>query len=131
MPLCSSLASKIMLKIIQAKFQQYMKWEPPDIQTGLRNRDQIANIHWIIEKARESERNISICFTDYSEDFHCVDNNKMWEILKEMGVPDHLTFLLRSLYVGEKKAVRIRHEHLKDLKLGKDNDKVYIVTLVI
>ena len=121
-----------MLNILLAKFQQYMNWELLDMQTGLSN--QRSNCQHSLDH-RESkgvpEKNISICFTDYAKPFHCVDHNKLWKILKEMGVPDHLTFLLRSLYVGEKKAVRIRHEHLKDLKLGKDNDKVYIVTLVI
>ena len=72
-----------------------------------------------------------MCFTDCAKAFHCVNHNKLWKILKEMGVPDHLTFLLTSLYVGQKAAVRIRHGQLKDLKLGKENDKVYIDTLVI
>ena len=77
------------------------------------------------------EKNISICFIEYAKDFHCVDHNKLWKTLKEMGVPDHLIFLLTSLYVGQKAAVRIRHGTLKDLKLGQEHDKVYTVTLVI
>ena len=82
-------------------------------------RDQIANIHWIIEKARESQKNISICFTDCAKAFHCVDHNKLWKILKEMGVPDHLTCLLTRLYVGQKAAVRIRHGTTERFKIGK------------
>ena len=82
-----------------------------------RNRDQIANIHWIIEKARESQKHISICFTDYTNAFHCVDHNKLWKILKEMGVPDQLTFLLTSLYVDQKAAVR--HGKAERYKTGK------------
>ena len=83
---------------------------------------------------RESKgipENISICFTDYAKAFHCVDHNKLWKILKEMGVPDHLIFLRTGLYVGQKAAVRTDTEQLKDLKLGKEHDKVYIVTLII
>ena len=82
-------------------------------------RDQIANIHWIIEKARESQKNISICFTDYAKAFHCVDHNKLWKILKEMGVPDHLAFLLTSLFVGQKAADRVRHGTDERFKTGK------------
>ena len=84
-----------MLKILQARLQQYMNHEIPDVQAGFRNgrgsRDQIANIHWIIEKARESQKNIYFCFIDYAKAFDCVDHNKLWKILKEMGIPDHLT----------------------------------------
>ena len=82
-------------------------------------RDQIANIHWIIEKARESQKNVSICFTDYAKAFHCVDHNKLWKILKEMGVPDHLAFLLTSLFVGQKAADRVRHGTDERFKTGK------------
>ena len=91
-----------MLKILQARLQQYMNRELPDIQAGFRNsrgnRDQIAKVCWIIEKAREFQK--SICFIDYAKAFDCVDHNKLWKILKEMGIPDHLTCLLRNLYAG-------------------------------
>ncbi|KAB0381236.1 hypothetical protein FD755_009020 [Muntiacus reevesi] len=97
-----SHANKIMLKILQARLQQYMNCEPPDVQAGFRKgrgtRDQIANIRWIIEKAREFQKNIYFCFIDYAKAFDCVDHNKLWKILKEMGIPDHLTCLLRHLY---------------------------------
>ena len=82
-----------MLKIFQARLQQYMNHELPDVQAGFRHRGtrgQIANIHWIIEKAREFQKNIYFCLMDYAKDFDCVDHNKMWKILKEMGIPDHL-----------------------------------------
>ena len=98
-----SHASKIMLKILQARLQQYVNREFPDVQAGFRKgrgtRDQIANIHWIIEKPREFQKNV-YCFTDYAKAFDCVDHNKLWKILKEMGIPDHLTCLLRNLYPG-------------------------------
>ena len=103
-----------MLKILQASFQQYMNRELPDIQTGfIKGRgtwDQIANICWIIEKAREFQKNIYFCFIDYAKTFDCVDHNKLWKILKEMGIPpDHLTCLLRNLYVGQEATVRTGH----------------------
>ena len=92
-----SHASKVMLKILQARLQQYMNRELPDVQAGFRKgrgtRDQIANIRWIIEKAREFQSNIYFCFVDYAKAFDCVDHNKLWKILKEMGIPDHLTWL--------------------------------------
>ena len=90
-----SQASKVMLKILQARLQQYVNCQLPDVQTGFRKgrgtRDQIANIHWIIEKARAFQKNIYFCFIDYAKAFDCVDHNKLWKILKEMGIPDHLT----------------------------------------
>ena len=93
-----------MLKILQARLQQHVKRELPDVQVGFRKgrgaRDQIANICWIMEKAREFQKNICVCFIDYAKAFDCVDHNKMWKILKEMGIPDHLTCLLRNLYAG-------------------------------
>ena len=93
-----SHASRVMLKILQARLQQYMNQELPDVQDGFRKgrgtRDQIANISWIIEKAREFQKNI--CFMDYAKAFDCVDHNKLWKILKEMGIPEHLTCLLRN-----------------------------------
>ena len=94
-----------MLKILQARLQQYVNHELPDVQAGCREgretRDQIAKIHWIIKKAREFQKNIYFCFIDYAKVFDCVDHNKLWEILKEMGIPDHLTCLLRNLYAGQ------------------------------
>ena len=108
-----SHASKVMPQILQARFQQYMNREFPDVQAGFRKgrgtRDQIANIRWIIEKAREFQRNIYFCSIDYAKAFDCVDHNKLWKILKEMGIPDHLTFLLRNLYAGQDAIVRTRH----------------------
>ena len=97
-----SHANKVMLKILQARLQQYMKHEPPDVQAGFRKgretRDQITNIHWIIEKVRKFQKNIYFCFIDYAKTFDCVDHNKLWKILQDMGIPDHLTCLLRNLY---------------------------------
>ena len=108
-----SSTSKVILKILQARLQQYVNHELPDVQAGLRNgrktRDQIANIHWIIKKAREFQKNIYFCFIDYAKAFDCVDHNKLWKILKEMGIPDHLTCLLRNLYAGQVATVRTRH----------------------
>ena len=93
-----------MLKILQARLQQYVNHELSDVQAGFRKgrgtRDQIANICWIIKKAREFQKNI-FCFIDYIKAFDCVDHNKLWKILKEMGIPDHLTCLLRNLYAGQ------------------------------
>ena len=93
-----------MLKILQAKVQQYVNWELPDVQVEFRKgrgtRDQIAHIRWIIEKAREFQKNI-FCFIDYAKSFDSVDHNKLWKILQEMGIPDHLTCLLRNLYAGQ------------------------------
>ena len=108
-----SHASKVTLKIPQARLQQYMNRELPDVQAGFRKgrgiRDQIANIHWIIRKAREFQKNIYFCFIDYAKAFDCMDNNKLWKILKEMGIPDHLTCLLRDLYAGQEATVRTGH----------------------
>ena len=98
-----SHASKVLLKILQARIQQYVNRELPDVQAGFRKgrgtRDQIANMCWMMEKAREFQKNIYFCFINYAKAFDCVDHNKLWEILKEMGIPDHLTCLLRNLYV--------------------------------
>ena len=105
-----SHASKVMLKILQARLQQYMNCELPDVQAGFRKgrgtRDQTANIRWIIEKAREFQKNIYFCFIDYAKAFNCVYHNKLWKILKEMGIPDHLTCLSRNLYAGQEATVR-------------------------
>ena len=109
----SSHTSKLMLKILQARLQQFMNCELPDAQAGFGKgrgtRDQIANICWIIEKAREFQKNIDFCFIDYANTFDCVDHNKLWKILKEMGIPDHLTCLLRNLYAGQEATVRTGH----------------------
>ena len=103
-----SQASKVVLKILQARLQQYSNQELPDEQAGKGRgiRDQIANICWIIEKAREFQKSIYFCFTDYAKAFDCVDHNKLWKILQEMGIPDHLTRLLRNLYAGQEVTVR-------------------------
>ena len=114
---------KIMLKILQARLQQCVNWELPDVQAGFRKgrgtRDQIANIRWIIEKAREFQKNIYFCFTDYAKAFDCVDHNKLWKILQEMGIPDHLTCLLRNLYAGQEATVRTGHGTMDWFKIGK------------
>ena len=108
-----SHASKVMLKILQARLQLYVNRELPDVQAGFRKgrgtRDQIANIHWIIEKARKFQKNIYFFFIDYAKAFDCVDHKKVRKILKEMGIPDHLTCLLRNLYAGQEETVRIGH----------------------
>ena len=102
-----------MLKTLQARLQQYVNPEIPDIQAGFRKgrgtRDQIANIRWIIKKAREFQKTIYFCFINYTRASHCLDHNKLWKILKEMGIPDHLTCLLRNLYAGQEAIVRTRH----------------------
>ena len=102
-----------MLKILQARLQQYMNCELPDVHAGFRKsrgtRDQTANIRWIIEKAREFQNNIYFCFIDYVKAFDCVDHNKLWKILKEMGIPDHPICLLRNLYAGQEATVRTGH----------------------
>ena len=119
-----SHASKVMLKILQAWLQQYVNHELPDAQAGFRKgrgtRDQIANICWIIEKAREFQKNIDFCFIDYANTFDCVDPNKLWKILQEMEIPDHLTCLLRNLYTGQEETVRTRHETTDWFQIGKE-----------
>ena len=108
-----SHASKVILKILQARLQQNMNRELSDVEVRFRKvrgtRDQIANICWIIEKARKFQKNIFFCFIDYTKAFDCVDHNKLGKILKEMGIPDHLTCLLRNLYAGQEATVRIGH----------------------
>ena len=103
-----------MLKILQARLQHYMNCELPDVQTGFRKgreiREQIANIHWVIEKAREFQKNLYFCFIDYAKTFYCVDHNKLWKILKEMGIPDHLTILLRNLMQVRKQQLELDME---------------------
>ena len=118
-----SHASKVMLKILQARLQQYMNCELPDVQAGFRKgrgtRDQIANIHWINEKAQEFQKNIYFCFIDYARAFDCVDHKKLWKILQEMGIPDHLTCLLRNLYSGQEATVRTGHGTTDWFQIGK------------
>ena len=108
-----SHASKVLIKILQARLQQYLNRELPDVQVGFRKgretRDQIANICWTIEKAREFQKNINFCFVDYTKDFDYVDHSKLWKILQEMGIPGHLTCLLRNLYSGQEATVRTGH----------------------
>ena len=103
-----------MLEILQARLQQYVNHELPDVQAGFRKgrgtRDQISNFCWIIEKAKNFHKNIYLCFTEYTKAFDCVDHNKLWKILEEMGIPDHLTSLLRNLYAGQEATVRTGHE---------------------
>ena len=115
--------NKGMLKILQASLQLYMNQELLDVQAGFRKgrgtKDQIANIHWIIEKAREFQKNIYLCFIDYTKAFDCVDHNKLWNILKEMGIPDHLTCLLRNLYAGQEATVRTGHGTIDWFQIGK------------
>ena len=102
-----------MLKILQARLQQYMNSELPDVQAGFRKgrgtTDQTANIHWIIKKAKEFQKSIYFCFIDYAKAFDCVDHHKLWKILQERGIPDHLTCLLRNLYAGQEATVRTGH----------------------
>ena len=116
-------ASKVMLKILQARLQQYVNRELPDVQAGFRKgrgtRDQTAKICWIIKKAREFQKNIYFCFIDYAKAFDCVDYNKLWKILQEMGIPDHLTCLLRNLYAGQEVTVRTGHGQTAWFQIGK------------
>ena len=112
-----------MLKILQARLQQSVNRELPDVQAAFRKgrgtRDQIANIHWIIEKAREFQKNIYFCFIDYAKAFDCVDHNKLWKIPKEVGIPDHLTCLLRNLCAGQEATVKTGHGTTDWFQLGK------------
>ena len=119
-----------MLKILQASPQQYMNWELPDVQAGFRKgrgiNDQIANIYWIIEKAREFQKDI--CFIDYTKAFDCVNHNKLWEILEEIEIPDHITCLLRSLYAGQETTVRTRCETTDWFKIGEGVHQGFILS---
>ena len=112
-----------MLKILQARLQQYVNCELPDVQAGFRKgrgtRDQNANICWIIEKAREFQKNIYFFFSEYAKAFDCVDHNKLWKILKEMGIPDHLTYLMRNLCAGQEATVRTGHGTTDWFQIGK------------
>ena len=120
-------SSKVMLKILQVRLQQCVNHELPDVQAGFRKgrgtRDHIDNICWIIEKAREFLKNIYFCFIDCAKEFDCVDHNKLWKILQGMGIPDHLTCLLRNLYAGQEATVRSRHGTWTGSKLGKEYNK--------
>ena len=113
-----------MIKILQARLQQYVNHELPDVQAGFREdrgtRDQIANICWIIKKAREFQKNIYFCFIDYSKAFDCVDHNKLWKILKEMEIPVYLTCLLRNLYTVKKQQLELEKEQQTGSKSGKE-----------
>ena len=118
-----SHSSKVMLKILQARLQQYVNHELPDVQAGFRKgrgtRDQIANIPRIMEKVREFQKNMYFCFIDYAKAFDCVDHNKLWKILKEKGIPDHLTCLLRNLHTGQEATVRTGHGTTDWFQIGK------------
>ena len=118
-----SHASKVMLKILQARLQQYVNHELPDVQAGFRKRretrDQIANICWITEKARQFQKNMYFCFTEYAKAFDFVDHNKLWNILREMGIPDHLTCILRNLCAGQEATVRTGHGTTDWFQIGK------------
>ena len=132
--------NKVMLKILQASLQQYINWELPDVHAGFRKgrgtRDQIANICWIIQKAKKFQKNIYFCFIDYTKAFDCVDHNKLWKILQEMGIPDHLTCLLRNLCAGQ--AATVRTGHRTGLVLNwlvpnweRSTSRLYIFSLLI
>ena len=131
-----SHSSKVMLKILQARLQLNVNCELPDVQAGFRKgretRDQIANIRWIIEKAREFQINIYFCFIDYAKAFNCVDHNKLWNILQEMGIPDHLTCLLRNLCLGHGSTVRTMHGTTDWFpNIERSTSRLYIVNLLI
>ena len=118
-----SHASKVILRILQDRLQQHVNRELPDVQAGFRKgrgtRNQIANICWIIEKAREFQKNIYFFLVDYTKAFDYVDHNKLWKILQEMGIPDHLSCLLRNLYAGQEATVRTGHETTDCFQIGK------------
>ena len=118
-----SHASKVMLKILQARLQQYVKWDLPNVQAGFRKgrgtKDQIANICWIIKKVRQFKQNTFFCFIDCAKAFDCVDHNKLWKILKEMKILDHLTFLPKNLYIGQEATIRTRHGAMDWFFIGK------------
>ena len=121
-----------MLKIVQSRLQQYVNHELPDVQAGFRKgrgtRNQIANICWIIRKASEFQKNICFCFIDYAKAIDCVDHNKLWKILKEMGIPDYLTCLLRNLYTGQEATVRTGHGTTDWFQIRKEVCQGYILS---
>ena len=130
-----SHATKVMLKILQARSQQYVNHELPDVQAGFRKdrgtRGQIVNIRWIIKKAREFQKNIYFCFIEYVKAFDCVDHNKLWKILKEMGIPDHLTCILRNLYAGQEATARTGHGTTDWFQIGKGARQCCILSLCL
>ena len=131
-----SHASKVMLKILQEKLPRYINHELPDVQAGFRKgsgtREQIANICWVIQKAKEFKKNIYFSFIDYAKTFNCVDHNKLWKILQEMGIPDHLTCLLRNLCLGQGSTVRIMHGMTDWFpNIERSTSRLYIFTLLI
>ena len=119
-----------MLKILQVRLQQYVNWELPGVQNEFRESrgttNQIANIHCIVEKPREFQKNIYFCFMDYVKAFDCVDHNKLWKILQEMGLPDHLIYHLRNLYAGQETSVRTEHRTMDWFQIGKGIRQGYI-----
>ena len=129
-----SHASKVVLKILQARLQQYVNRELPDVQADFRKgrgtRDQIANIHWIIKKTREFQKNIYFCVIHYAKAFDCVDHNKLWKILQEMGIPDDLIYFLRNLYAGQETTELDRENRLVPNR-KRSMSRLYIVTLLI
>ena len=130
-----SHASKVMLNILQARLQQLGNHEHPDVQAGFRKgrgtRGQIAKFHWIIKRTRELQKNIYFCFIDYARAFDCVDNNKLWKILQELGIPDYLTCLLRNLYAGQEAIIRTEQGTTGWFQTERSTSKLYIVTLLI
>ena len=124
-----------MLKILQVRLQQYMNHELPDVQVRFRRgrgtRDQIASIHWILEKAREFQKNTYFCFIDYAKPFDYVARNRQWKILQEMGIPDHLTCLLRNLYAVEKQQLELDMEQQMVPNRERSRSRLYIITLLI
>ena len=131
--LCSfHMLAKVMLKILQLRLQQYINQELPDVQAGFRKgrgtREQIASIHCIIKKAKEFPKKIYFCFTDYSKASDCVDHNKWWKILKEMGIPDYLACMLRYLYAGQEAIARTGQETMNWFKIGKEVHQGYILS---
>ena len=124
-----------MVKILQARLQQYVNYVLPGVQAVFRKgsgtRDQIANICWIIEKAREFQKNMYFCFIDYAKASVCVDHHKLWKILKEMGIPDHLTCLLRNLYVGQKQQLELDMEQQTGSNWERSTSRLYIITVII
>ena len=129
-----SHTNKVMLKILQARLQQYVNWELPDVQTQFRKkrgiRDQIANICWIIEKTREFQKNIQFCFINYTKALDSVDHSKLWKILKEMGIPDHLTCLLQNLYAGQQSTIRTKQNNGLVQNWERSTSRLYIVILL-
>ena len=124
-----------MLKILQARLQQYVNCELPDVQAGFRKgrgtRDQIVNIRWVLEKGREFQKNIYFCFIDYAKVFDCVDHNKLWKILQEMGIPDHLTCLLRNLYRSGNNSYNWTWNNRLVPNRKRSTSRLYFITLFI